>query len=454
MDYYMNQTYYDILGLPKYGKKENGEEVSLESITNAYRREKFDGQRYWDQKLDKAYSVLSDPKKRREYDDQLAKEGISSLGSDSEVSTIEETPNVEKVEENPIIEELDTETIYETSTPVNQFTQLLNLTGFNNHYIEVEENQISEDEELNVAEEEVNDIPNTSDEGPILVEETPEEFLPPINEVPVPVVEETEQEIGEPLIETMIEAVEEPIAQAEDNLALSKLKKIGKNVVLAVPTAILATLNIISELNNRKQYTLVEEDTEKTITEVKTPESELIEEYRKKLDEKTDKLLDEYHTNYDLEIDKLRYENYIELLNKRIQLKQNENVKRGKLTIYKLQLTALNRQLEKFEMSLEKVNNRIQKKQKLSKIYDNLVVVDSKIEENKNRPIALKKFEAKKENLLNKKKMKISKMKSNREIYAIFKDSFTSAHAVTENFVDNLFVPLEEIDSKIERIYH
>ena len=107
-----------------------------------------------------------------------------------------------------------------------------------------------------------------------------------------------------------------------------------------------------------------------------------MEFYRKQLDEKIDKVLGERHLNYNLEIDKLRYENYIELLKKMIELKENEVVKKGGLLKYKLQLTALRRQLKVFEISLNNVNSKInstKRPQKLSKIYDNLSQVNEKI---------------------------------------------------------------------------
>ena len=43
----------------------------------------------------------------------------------------------------------------------------------------------------------------------------------------------------------------------------------------------------------------------------------------------------------------------------------------------------------------------------------------------------------------------MEKIKSNRMYYAIFKDNFSKAHNITENFVENIFVPIEKIDEKI-----
>ena len=112
-------------------------------------------------------------------------------------------------------------------------------------------------------------------------------------------------------------------------------------------------------------------------------------------------------------------------------------------------MTALRKQLQEFEVSLNRVNDKLnqnQRNQKLSRIHKNLIEVNEQIKQNKTKTIALKKLEIRHQNLLNKKKLKASRIKSNREYYAIFKDSFKSAHAVSENFVDNVFVPADKVD--------
>lgn len=68
MDYYKNQSYYDVLGVK--------EDASIESIEKAKERLKFGDPddrapfSMWD-KIDEAYVVLSTPEKRREYDKKL-----------------------------------------------------------------------------------------------------------------------------------------------------------------------------------------------------------------------------------------------------------------------------------------------------------------------------------------------------------------------------------------------
>lgn len=343
MDYYDNQTYYDILGI--------NPNSTIDNIEKAKNRLKFGGPddrapfRLWG-KIDEAYNVLSDPIKRAEYDKTLKEQ-------------TKEISRLERVEE----------------------------TIIDNSYKSVAHSLSNGNSSL-----------------------FQNEFIP-------------------------------------------RLKTIGKEVVLALPTSIIATISIIKKLD--RKFSLDKNQPGEQITQVKTEESELIEEYRRKLDEKIEDVLTQYYHNYDLMIDKIRYENYIELLKKRIELKENQVVKKGGLLKYKLQLTALRNQLKTFEVSLEKVNNRIKsniKVQKLSKIYDSLYQVSEKIEQINQSPIkkivALKKLQIRKENLMNKGILKIERIKSNREYYAIFKDSFLVAHSNTKNFIENLFVPIDNIDQK------
>lgn len=347
MDYYKNQSYYDILGVEP--------NASIESIEKAKDRLKFGDSEsrapfsMWD-KIDEAYVVLSNPVKRMEYDAKLQQK--------TQNNTLNKNNNID------------------------------------------------------------NDIYSSSDHK----------------------------------IHSLIDNI-------QNTFTRPKLKKIGKNLVLALPTATLATIKIIKELNKRENYILQKESEEKEIKEVKTEESQLEEKYRKELEENIDKKLREYHFNYGLEIDRLRYENHIELLRQKIIMKENQVVEKTGLLKYKLELTALIRQLEAFEKSLEIVNKKIEqnnenkREQKLTRIHKNLIEVDKQIKENEKSSIkktfAMKKLQVRKSNLLKKLDLKIDKVKSSREYYAIFKDSLISAHAVTENFVENLFVPIEEIDEKV-----
>lgn len=351
MDYYKNQSYYDILGVT--------EGASLESIEKAKNRLKFGDAEdrapfnMWD-KIDEAYKVLISPEKRAEYDKKLE---IESNVSSSE-----------KVEPDHEFEDLYSNNSHESSSILS----------------------------------------------------TPPEI--------------------------------------EEYDIIPTLKKVGKNLVLAIPTAVLGTITIFKELNAEIDYVIEKSSNEKEIKEPQTEDSRLEEMYRKKLEEQINKTMNEYHYNYDLQIKKVRLENRIELLKQKISQKENQVVKKSGLLKYKLELTSLRNQLEAFYKCLEKVEEKINEvnsngnKQKLTRINDNLFDVNRKITKLSNSPekkiFTLKRLEARKESLIKAKNAKIQKQVNSIGNRAIFKEGFVSAYARTENFVENLFVPIDKIDEK------
>lgn len=420
-------NYYDILGIKK--------DASLENIQKAKDKLKFGGPddkapfSMW-AKIDEAYEVLSDREKRREYDRKLEEETIdySTSKLQSEFASLQSMikENKEKIVETEVKDDQLSKTSLMSAQSENELSK-----EKNDHEqlekIKLEENQSVQTDLTNTQSEEVTDMIDYNNQ--ILTSNSKSQYV-----------------------------IDQLSKKAEETFTVANLKRFGKNIVLAIPTAVLATGIIIKELSKKNNYSLQEDSAEKTITEIKTPEMELEEEYRKKLSEKIEKKLNEYHTNYDLQIDKLRYENYIELLQKKIELKEQESVKKGKITIYKLQLTALKRQLEVFREELDKVNSKIQQKQKhqnLSRLYRSLNLVNKKIAKNTQsdikKTIAIKNLQVKKDKLTDKLKLEIDKVKSKRSYYAIFKDSLISAHAISENFVDNVFVPADEIDNKMAK---
>ena len=70
-------------------------------------------------------------------------------------------------------------------------------------------------------------------------------------------------------------------------------------------------------------------------------------------------------------------------------------------------------------------------------------MINRQIKETNQNASSLDNLKIKRNNLLNKKKLKIQKIKANREYYGIFKDSITSSHAILENFVDNAVIPIK-----------
>ena len=79
------KNYYDILGVSS--------DASSANIEKAYYREKFENGRYWDENLNKAYSVLSNPERRRKYNEELEQNLLFDTYS-TDSSTIDEaTPD-------------------------------------------------------------------------------------------------------------------------------------------------------------------------------------------------------------------------------------------------------------------------------------------------------------------------------------------------------------------------
>ncbi len=356
MDYYKNQSYYDILGVEST--------ASIESIEKAKNRLKFGDSdsrapfSMWD-KIDEAYVVLSNPTKRSEYDAQL-----QQTVQDNEPKTNNNIDN--------------------------------NIYSSSDHKIH---SLVNNEEEKN---------------------------------------------------------------------NLLKFKKIIGNFVFALPIGVLTVHKIINKIENGELYCLQEKFEECEIEEVKTEESQLEEKYRKELEENIDRKLRKYCFNYDLEIDKLRYENHIELLKSKIMVKKNQVIQKGGLLKYKFELKALIKQLEIYEKNLQIVKEKIsksyetQKKQKLTKLHERLFEVDKLIKSGEmlsnKRSSALVKLQIRKRNLKQKLNLKIDKVKSSRDWYAVFKDSFLSAQAETESFFEILVDPLEnikkqEIDNKKEGYY-
>ena len=235
-----DQTYYEILGLPKYGRSETGEKISIDIITNAKNTLKFGDESFrvpfsmWD-KIDEAYNVLSNETKREEYDKSLK---VRPVTNDEEI---------------------------------------------NNN---------------NVQEKSISNLKN------------------------------------------------------------------------------------INNLQITKKSVLSRTQQEQLIIEFKTNESKLIEQYRKKLEERIDQLLNESHSNYHLKIEKIKYENYIELLKRIIELRQNTLMRGNKILQIKFEIISLKKQLEQFESKLKEINEKINQSEKLNNVFmiqEELIEINKKI---------------------------------------------------------------------------
>ena len=221
----------------------------------------------------------------------------------------------------------------------------------------------------------------------------------------------------------------------------NSLKGIGNNILLALPTAILSTITIIKTIGNK--IALIKDKKEKNINEIKTYDSQLIEEYRIKLENKIDLLLQEPHNNYKLEIQRLKYENNINLLRAQINhmVSQNNNSLK-----YKIELNALKIQLSSYEKKLIEIDKKLDSysgTNRLKKIQEELINVNRQLSMHEKfsdkREIIIKQLQIRKKVLSKLKKFKIEKLKFNSEIVAIFKDSIMNSHSLTKSTFDTLF---------------
>lgn len=153
-----------------------------------------------------------------------------------------------------------------------------------------------------------------------------------------------------------------------------------------------------------RKYSLKKDKRVKKISKIKTKETSLIEESNKRLEEQIDKLLSEPHNSYKLEASKIRYANEIELLKARIELKRTQKVKKGQLTKYKLELAALDMQLERANRNLKDIEQKISSYDKeengLKRINDEIVKVQDKLDsidpKDNKRAVSIKKLEIRK----------------------------------------------------------
>jgi len=65
----LSETYYDILGLPKFGRDDQNRKITSDQIRKAYERKRREGVNL--EKIAKAYAVLSTPEERSKYDRRL-----------------------------------------------------------------------------------------------------------------------------------------------------------------------------------------------------------------------------------------------------------------------------------------------------------------------------------------------------------------------------------------------
>lgn len=376
MDYNNNQTYYDILGVTK--------DASLESIMKARDRLKYGSSNdrvpfsMWD-KIDKAYDILSDSEKRREYDKNV---GVNEFGG-----TFLINPNVDfnsNVLDNNSTEDLDEikgqdQPKVETTLPEMQPEQvkentdmvpLLNHQGLNNQ--EPESHQPTE--------------------------ETSNELSSNI-EPPQPGEDKKGHTSNDGLKNDIFEELKfKPVEKSQfkdaDSIMAGKTtKKIGKFVAAgALAFTVLGPYGVsllaVGYLINKKvrkkvkKAKLTKESYIGIITEVQTTESRLIEESNQRLMANIDKLLDGNYNDVELQKQKLNYANQVELLEKMVEIRKNTKKEKGQLTRRELRIQALKGQLHKAKKDLR----YIEKNEKRNELVDSIGIeninLDSRLMKN------------------------------------------------------------------------
>lgn len=374
MDYYKNQSYYDILGVK--------EDASLENIQKAKDRLKFGGPddrapfSMWD-KIDEAYNVLSNAEKRKEYDKTLA-ENESSKGTNAATSDdiVEEiSKQIEKeydsapVEATPIEEETTSKVSEEKTTPENTD--------------KVEEN-LSEEKEYDLN------------------------YASPFN----PKEKETK-------------------TKTEDSKVKIVAKYVGGTLTGFLVAGPIGAVAVPIWMAKHKKVKLQKDNKTKRVTKISTAEMSEIEKYNQTLNAEINRLLSEPHNNYKLEINRVKYENQIALLEKLLDIKLSKKVKKTEVLKHKLDIAATKMQLETAKKNLSNVQEKIagyEKEQGLSKVNKELIEVNQQLAEQKgDKSFSVKKLEAYQTKLLKKRDSNAKSIKFMVEKSSKIYDSFLKA---------------------------
>lgn len=395
----MEQTYYDILDLPKYGRNEYTDiPISFYEIRAArdrliYGNNGEDSLPYYMQhKVEEAYRVLSDVETRREYDKKLEAERLqNSFEPSEEIIEQEELEEIQEIiEQEDELEEEKNDEIINQDIPVVEEIELDIDEQFDSGEMELGVVEEPDEEEI---EQEVVEGQDQEEVEQDIVENQPEE------KIEEPVVEDEPEEKEQDIVEEQIE--EEIVPEQKESI----FPKIVRN------------------------FELIPKTTITNFDDVSTEETRLMEEYEEKLINEIYDLLNKSYSNYELEIANLKYKNQIELLKKRIEFKQNQKIASTQYVNYCLSLLALKLRLKNAEKRLQKleeyINNYNQKneyqndqeikKHGLAKINDKLENTEEKLNnKEKYNMFYIKYLEVKKSKLLEKRESKINKMALHR----------------------------------------
>ena len=411
MDYYTNQSDYDILGVT--------EDASLENIHRAKDRLKFGDSddrapfHMW-AKIDEAYNVLSDPVKRREYDKKLDEEKNIYSNSNHDISShsdYDDTPKFEEVK----IEKLPEDLVEELEDKREEKVE----SGVDN----IDNNEVDQNEyDLNFV----------------------SEFKPEEKEIKSKIGLAKPLKVALSVAGTLVPFAAITMLAAPTGIA----SMIGAGVVgLAASIASGVTIRKLQKIRLQKN------DKPKKITKISTPETMEFENYRQALDKDINRLLSEPHNNYKLEISRVKYENQIDLLEKILEIKLNKKIKKSETLKHKLDVIATKMQLETAKQNLTKVNQKIneyEKEQGLSKVNKELIEVNQQLAEQKgNKSFSIRKLEAYQSKLLNKRNAKATGIKTRVVRSGKVYDSFLKAKDFVVS-VPYIFKSAEQLDQFME----
>lgn len=490
-------TYYEILGLPKDGKRPDGTPVSNNAIYEAFNRINFgytgEGSISLAEKerAAKAFNEISTPLRRSAYDrllmqeilrDNLVEEmkeqslrkmeenGITSDFDQLEAKIEQKIDNLENDTKEEIageiMEEIKEEMKNEEETEIQQkieekveskvpdesmnaYEELLALTRE-----EINKEQLIED--IKVENEEFQDLVDEINEEPVVEEQKIEQ---PVVDEPKDVEKPNQEENNDFRMERASaldgikvtaapEKKEEQNGQAEIEQPEMSLKDIRRKKILAGALIVFGgglggTIYGVKLMKEAKAA-------EKCIKGVRTSNSDIIDDYQRKLDEKTDQVLNKNTDEYVLEICKKRYEEQKQLLEKNLDAMMNQKVKRGHLVSHRLECLALENKINIMDEKLAKLEEKGPSKFNLTDRI--LASTEQKIERQDakismlekdesmsklNKNFTIKKLEVKQTKLLKRKTRleKVAKFKSN----VIAKFDNIKAHAKVFGLESSLY---------------
>ena len=214
----------------------------------------------------------------------------------------------------------------------------------------------------------------SSYENEVVVEPAEEEAKEEIKEEEAKEEETKEEEAKEEIKEE--EAKEEEakedteLNEKDENYKIRKAntKKILKNAGIIALSSVFGIVGIVASsiiLAKKGKFKLDKISKTRYIKEIKTAETSIIDNAASKLEGEIDTLLEKTslneHDNYKLELAKLKYKNQIDLLNQRIEFKENEIEKletkvasRLKLLALKMRVNASKKWLQLREITTQK----------------------------------------------------------------------------------------------------